>query len=478
MTPHPKQLRSRASQSNKRKGIAAVIAMLFLILFSVLALGFFASVTTSVEVAKNDRSISKSQLAAEASLKFARYHLARVTIPNGQSGATAFATLFTNLDTRLHGTTNMGGHEISQGTDASGNSCIYIPGKSGSAYNWMNLGTGVGSGRAVLTLIGNNIYLKGVGSDGSTTSQAKAAQFKVVTTTAQFVMAAAGVVSKGAVTLSNGARISGGDVFSNAASGTVPLTMSGGTKIDQNFAYSTNSKTPSITNGAVVSGSIITNATATFPTVDISPFAAFVPSASAPIGAKVLNGSSNPGANAVLTNIRVKANANFSFGNAQVLNGVIYIETPNKVSFGGAVKVNGIIVCETGTTLAACTLTIGNGVVMKPISTLNPANFNASENIAGLLPLNGALILADGYAVTLQGGTQAFDGAMVAGSFNISNGYTGTIRNGVISTSSSPFIMTGGGQITFVGGNTAIPGLTGGSSKFGIDLTTYSEVAP
>ena len=80
--------------------------------------------------------------------------------------------------------------------------------------------------------------------------------------------------------------------------------------------------------------------------------------------------------------------------------------------------------------------------------------------------------------MTLQGGTQAFDGAMVAGSFNISNGYSGSIRNGVISLTNSVFTMTGGGLITFIGGNTAIPGLTGGGIYYNLDPSSYKEVTP
>ncbi len=278
-----------------RRGIACVLAMLFLVLFSVLALGFYSSVTMSVQIAKNDRTMSKAQMSAESALRFVRYQVARVTMPGGQTSAQAFATLFTQLDSRIHGSSNLGGHEISQGTDSSGNSVIYVPGLTGTAYSWMSLGSGVGSCRAVLTLNGSTIYLKGVGSDGTNMTEAKAAQFKLVSITSTYTMGGAGVMTNGSVTLSNGAEISGGNVFSGVPSGTVPLTMSGGTKIDKNFLYSTNSKAPSLSNGATVAGSIIPNSTASFPTVDVSAFAAYVPAANAAIGAKVIGTGSNPG---------------------------------------------------------------------------------------------------------------------------------------------------------------------------------------
>ena len=256
-------------------------------LFSMLALGFYASVCLSVQTSKNDRTNSMTLQASESAARFIRYHLSRVNV-TGATPAITFANLYTALGTRLNGQTNLGGHNISTGTDSSGNSVIYIPGMTGTTYNWMSLGTGSGSAkaRAVLTLNGTDIYLKGIGSDGGSISAARAVQIKLIPQTSTYTIGSAGVISKGSITLSNGARISGGDVYSNAASGTVPLTMSGGAKIDKNFLYSTNTKTPSLSDGATVAGSVIPNSTASFPVITTSPFASFVPDASQPAGAK------------------------------------------------------------------------------------------------------------------------------------------------------------------------------------------------
>ena len=43
------------NKQKRRQGITSAMAMLFLTLFATLALGFFASVTTSVEIARNDQ---------------------------------------------------------------------------------------------------------------------------------------------------------------------------------------------------------------------------------------------------------------------------------------------------------------------------------------------------------------------------------------------------------------------------------------
>ena len=47
--------RQAVSTRGARRGVASVLAMLYLVIFSTLALGFFASTTLSTQIAGNDR---------------------------------------------------------------------------------------------------------------------------------------------------------------------------------------------------------------------------------------------------------------------------------------------------------------------------------------------------------------------------------------------------------------------------------------
>jgi hypothetical protein len=372
--------------------MASVLAMLYLVLFSVLAIGFYAGTTMATQVSRNEQRIDEAQFAAESTLDWARREMIRFNVtPGGTPSATSTA-LWAQVIAKLNGTTNMNGSNPTQGVDASGNSAIYIPGAVGASYpytyNWMPIGTYGAVGRVVISVTStNSIIVKaegmaGNGAGGPSTNPnapTHAVEFTYTAVQGSYTPPPPGILSHGPLSLSNGAEVSGGSVTSTTASGKVPLTMSGGAKIDQNFAYTTNSKTPSLSNGASVGGSVIPNVTApTFPTVNSSIFAAFVPSASAPVGPQVLNSSSTLGSAQVWTNIRIKANSNLSFGNAEVLNGVIYVESPNNITFGGGMTINGIVVTDGNysTALSGNTLTFNNGVVVNGVETLNPANFN------------------------------------------------------------------------------------------------------
>ena len=74
-----------------RKGVASVLAMLYLIIFSTLAVGFYTAVTTSVQLAHNDeRSMNALVIAPPPRPRLTRYLRPRpVASP---STARAYAT--------------------------------------------------------------------------------------------------------------------------------------------------------------------------------------------------------------------------------------------------------------------------------------------------------------------------------------------------------------------------------------------------
>ncbi|MDB5297354.1 MAG: hypothetical protein JWO31_3337 [Phycisphaerales bacterium] len=462
--------------------------MLYLILFAALAIGFFAATTMTAQMSRNDRVVAESQMAAESGLQFARRQVNLMNLTPDPDPATAFGQMYAKLSAQLAGTTNMGGRDPTRFTDASGNDVICIPGTTGTAagptYGWMSLGGVAGQTRAVLTRAGSNVTLTAYGRARAAEPIARAVQLTYVPRKLAWTAPGAGVLTRSPVVLSNGAQIAGGDVtVATAQAGVAPLTMSGGTKIEQNFFYTANPKAPVITNGATVAGQIVPNTPMpSFPVVDGSAFEAFVPAAGT-TGPKVITATTSIPATATLTNIRIKANANTSFGNAIKLNGVIFVESPNKVTFGGGVTVTGVIVTDGNASVAMASnqITLDNGVRVDGVEALSAANFTpavwAAERLDDLKDLAGALVLAPNYPVVLAGGARTFNGTMVASKFDISNGYRGTINGSLINLADTSFNMVGGGQITFAGGGGTIPGLYAGS-RLVLDLASYLEVPP
>src|SRR5687767_3141284 len=66
---------------SRRRGVSSLLAMVYLVLFGVLAVGFYAQINSNVQVAVNETHSKRAMLAAESGLAFARYHLSYVRIP-------------------------------------------------------------------------------------------------------------------------------------------------------------------------------------------------------------------------------------------------------------------------------------------------------------------------------------------------------------------------------------------------------------
>jgi hypothetical protein len=91
-----------------------MLAMLFLVLFTTLALGFYVSVSMSVQVSHNDVQGTRAMAAAESGMTFCRYHLEAMNLPYGTrvaAGATPgnlIDNVAASLGYLMNGSTNMG----------------------------------------------------------------------------------------------------------------------------------------------------------------------------------------------------------------------------------------------------------------------------------------------------------------------------------------------------------------------------------
>src|SRR3954453_8956826 len=83
--------------SNNRSGMTRLLAMLFLCLMSTLAIGFYASTTTSTQIAGNDRRANDAQTAMESGLCFIKYQLVALNLPYGTTPANLMANVVNKL---------------------------------------------------------------------------------------------------------------------------------------------------------------------------------------------------------------------------------------------------------------------------------------------------------------------------------------------------------------------------------------------
>src|SRR5688572_23906942 len=395
LTLRPRGASARAF-AHRRRGTTAVLAMLYLVIFSTLAVGFYSTVTTATQIAANDERAMNAQVAAESGMQFMKYQLTKVRIPGTTPNDKVQEELFKAL--ALHkelksDSPNMDGQPIAASGDA-----IFVPNQAKGHYIPLD-GGGAGFRATVIDVGDGSVLVKAVGRYRGAVI-VRAVELGFVSVPLSSNIFDYGIVTRGPIDMRGNPSITGpdnprhADVMSTYLNPT-QTTMSGRAAIGGELHLVDPNAQVDLSNSASIGGTSNTTLRDSsikrgvdepeFPTVDTSIF---------------LKYATNPYRSGQKTyvNTIVPANANPSFSGGTI-EGVLYIRQPNKVSFSGQTTIRGVIVTETRATYdVGNSIGFSGGVTQYGIETL-PANDPRFP--ADLRALQGSAILAPGFAVSL-----------------------------------------------------------------------------
>lgn len=120
---------SSKSNTKFRRGVASVLAMLYLVLFATLAVGFAEASGLNSQVARNERNLAQARASSDAGLAFARYCLGAMTLPMGTNNSNLLSNVATQLGNQLNNTSDMGGTGCA--VAVTGGTTIYLPSQTG-----------------------------------------------------------------------------------------------------------------------------------------------------------------------------------------------------------------------------------------------------------------------------------------------------------------------------------------------------------
>lgn len=470
---NPSNAPRRASRANaRRRGIASVLAMLYMVLFATLAVGFAAATAMNAQISKNERALQQADSAADGGMQFMRYQLGQMTIPAATPTTQLLSTCATALALQLNGTSNMNGHTV-QVT----NGAIYLP----SATDWTSVDPTVGTRfRAKITQSGQFLVVT-VDGAGPSGTIVKALQMQYQQAPKAGAILDYGVATEGTLATSGSTTITGqtdptkGSVLSADMISSTPISIAG-KAVSGDISVVNPSATISVS-GASVGGTtdpvkILQHEhkgvpAPTFPTVDTSVFTQYATTA--------YDGSGT------CNNCYIPPNTNPKFTGGATINGVMWVQAPNVVTFRGNTTITGVIVTDTGASAPAFDpnnniLNFAGSVSATPIqqmATTNPA-YNAD-----LVKLTGSFMLAPNFAVSMTGDFGTVGGSMVVGQLTMSGNAGGTVQGSVIGMQDVPLSLNGSSDIVISStGTTNYPS----GMSFGNFYTplpgTYIEVQP
>jgi len=441
--------------------------MLYLVLFSTLAVGFYAATTVSIQIARNERGLEQAQAAADGGMQFIRYQLGQIlidpTIP--QSGL--LDAVAVQLGLQMNGTANMNGHMV-QNTGGT----IYIPAQNG----WISLDPSTGSQfRIIITQSGTSLVINATGS-GSSITLKKAIQLQYQPAERAGALFDYGIASKSPISMNGNVRVQGasnpamGSVLVATASGS-GLTLSGSPAISGDYSY----VNPSLTNsfgGGTIAGYAPGSpnfsqhvhagvAMPLFPWIDTSVYAQYATNPYVPGSTTLANVTLPPGT--------------YSFGNVTI-QGVLYVQSPCNLTINGQSKVQGVIVTDNNSTLGTLSTNVINfagKLQATGIDTL-PTTFPAAERA-----LTGAFVIAPYYTLNMSGNFGSIDGSILASQISMSGNAAGTIQGSLINLADTSMSFAGNGSVTIAGtGTSNVPAGVSFGHKYTPLPGTYLEVAP
>lgn len=435
--PRPARPRLQRARRRRRRGIASVLAMLYMVLFSVLAIGFYAGTTLSAQVSRNERTIADAQLAAESGLAFMRYELGSMDLATGTPQAALLPAVAAELGRLMNGTQNMGGNTV----QITGGSTIYVP----SAAGYVTVEPTSGKKfRAAVAQSGTFLVLTvtGYSADPNVTRTVRVKYQQAPRASAIFDY---GVASKGKIVTAGSSIIMGqgdptrGSVLSTTTTDPTPIIIGG--KLVSGDLSVTNPLANVVYTGASIGGTtdpaqIAANhlhkgvPTPDFPDIDTSPYTAFATTA--------WDGSSK-----TLTNVYIPANSNPKFTGSVTVNGVLLVKAPNKVNFAGNATIKGVIVVENGVPfdMARNQINFTGSVSASPIDSLD-SSYPAAERA-----LTGAFLLANNFSVSFSGDFGTVGGHIIASNINFSGNAGGVVKGSVINMADLEMDVNGSSDI-------------------------------
>lgn len=450
-TPRPRHPR--------RRGVTCVLAMLYLVIFAALALGFYAQTNIGAQVSNNERNTYNALIAAESGMAFIRYHLNCIKAKYMVAEDQMLVEVASQLATALNGSANLGASEVGMSTDGT---AILIP-----ADPTRNIKLTDGkSFRIKITRSGRRLVVQSIGTarDLTSTAAGRGVEYTFEPREWKASIFDFGIAGRGQVEVAGNAVIRGGssNAFGSVLSTSTnnpAVTMTGGGSAITGDVYVTNpSGTVSYSAGSSVAGNTdpawktahthIPWAAPEFPVIDTNVYLPFVKR----------NCTSSAGS--LFKNIRIPANTGtvaspFTFGSGTTIEGVCYVEAPNVINFAGTCTIRGVIVganTAAGGDLSTNVIEFkGQAQAFDMLSLATAYDMSVAANVAefpsDLLKLGGASVILPGFNVKFSGGYASISGAIVSDQLTFSGTAGGNITGSVMGLGNQKLSLSGGASV-------------------------------
>jgi Tfp pilus assembly protein PilX len=435
----------------KRSGLASVLALIFLALFAILGVAYASMTQSNMLQASNQTHVQTARMQAEGGLSYLSYLINGLSVARAPTEQDLLDAVEAKLRAALDGTVNLNYGTIRRDpnvitvpsivTDAQGHSFsaqVYVADANSGAVRVRVYGYAGSVSRSVsldfdLTGGGGNFFDYGVAAQGpislignaSIRAKSDPNEAKVLTTVDND--------PNKAYNLAGNATLQG-DISASDPNAVVSLTgnvsIGGGT----------------VWNGKIYDHIHLGIGPVEFPEIDPTVFE--------PFATNIVDGSTPTNGNKTFSNIRIKAGTNPTFSGNITLNGVVFVEVPNKVTFSGNLDFTGVLVTQDAgeDTYNQNTIKFAGNTTTRGVEDLPD-----TPDYHTLRTMPGSFLLAPGFGTEFVGNFGTVNGTMAAEKISLTGNAGGEVKGTVITYSKETFSMVGNSSLTINNPTPSIP---------------------
>ncbi len=466
-------MKMKMRKTNKKiRGSALIIAMAFVTIFSTLAVSMLSMSSSNVNIADNHQKAGRAFESAQSGLEVMRYYVSQVDMP----GATPANARFAVLANSVYASMTSAGLYVTMTVDGGGDPI---------ALSTEEIVLDSASGKTFVATLSKSADLDVVEMDiagsADTLNRNLGVDFRFgVREDSVFDY---GVASKGPIHLSGNIDMDGTNVAVEASvyiesnGDEDALSIIGNSMIAGDVSITNPDATVYLQGGqASIGGEVGQDAIDNHVFTGVPPTEFPLPNSGhfeQYVGDEVIDIDTDVSSDATYSNIRIAAGTNPVFSGNVILEGIVFIESPNVVTFTGSTNVTGIIVGDGDVTdnSGENLLTfLGN------VSSASVADLPDEDNFEAMQDETGTFVMAPGFNVSFGGNFGTLNGAIAANGIQFFGNAGGTIAGSVLNYSDTPMTLGGNSDLYFNrSGITEVPAGFEPEIILHYDSTSYNE---
>ena len=419
----------------KRKGAVLIVAMIFVVIFSALAVSMATISGTNTQLASNQHKVDCALGSATSGLEVQRHWLTPVTMPASTPIANYFSTIVSTLQYDL---------------DANSISNFTLENDGSITSATLDSTTGQ-TFTGQLRISDSNSCVLEVISTGGDSQITRTIKVDFDIEPFKWPIFNYGLATKGPLSYTGNPTTTGvndtweADIYIESSGSTNALSVGGNTKFDGNIMIGNPAANASFGGDVIIDGDHGQAAIDNHVFVGVDPVefpesdtARFQPYATG----TTIDSSSDLSKGLTLVNATIEAGTNPVFQKGVIIQGILLIESPNVVTFDN-VALQGIIVAEGD---------INADPVTDRIDVLG--NFASGPYPAGaefdaIRSEVGSSIVAPGFAISFQGNFSTLEGVVAVSGVHFSGNVAAQVKGTIINYSDQPMVIEGNATMNF-----------------------------